>query len=158
VFRTVSILVAALAQAASALTPMCLVRCVAPGGHACIEVAGRDCHCRGDADHEHGHPHDGGACHHEDAAQRSDAADNCVTLNSPAPDCDCEHSPLMSGSSLASKSRSRSSADCATTVALPAWLSVVGNVSDDGQVLSAMPFRPHAEAVALSLAATVLRV
>lgn len=156
--RTVSILVIAVAQAASSLTPACFVRCVSAGGHARIEVTG-DCHCRNESAHEPSHCCDGSRCSHDVATETSDLVDYRNAIVRSTRDCDCEHSPLMSASSMMSKSRSRTSSEFTMTVALPDWLSTACVVSHDGQqVMSAAPLRPHSDGVALALAVVVLRV
>lgn len=45
--RWLTVLIALVAQGMALMAPVCMVRCVSPAGHECMELIGQDCRCFG---------------------------------------------------------------------------------------------------------------
>lgn len=105
--RWLTVLVALVAQGMALMSPVCLVRCVSPSGHECIELAGQDCHCCDSRSHEDlpqvcavatcGH-------HHEDEQDQEHDAPTGWQVR--CEHCACQHSPLEAGQQVQTKSLS----------------------------------------------------
>ena len=91
--RRLTVLIALLAQGLALMSPACLVRCVAPNGHECVELVGQDCHGCEQGLSEHGEPSVTCCSAHSDA----DSQDDAETLLTSREECGCLHSPLDFG-------------------------------------------------------------
>lgn len=91
--RRLTVLIALLAQGLASMSPACLVRCVAPNGHECVELVGQDCHGCEQGLSQHSHPSTSCCEVHSDAVMSDDAE----TLLTSQEECGCLHSPLDFG-------------------------------------------------------------
>lgn len=95
-----TVLIALLAQGLASMSPACLVRCIAPNGHECVELVGED--CRGCEQGLSKHDESPAACcsTHGDAIE----SDDVETLLTSCDGCGCAHSPLDFGPQSQAKS------------------------------------------------------
>lgn len=102
--RSVTVIVALLAQVVLMTSPVCLVRCSQPDGHRGLEMIGRDCGCcapasHGRHDHELAQDSELTDCHSRAGLEASCSAESdlghrlgSLLSNVSSKDCACEHS------------------------------------------------------------------
>lgn len=95
-----TVLIALLAQGLASMSPACLVRCVAPNGHECVELVGEDCHGCEQGLSTHDDP-PAACCSTPGDAFESDVAESLLTF---CDGCGCAHSPLDFGPQSQAKS------------------------------------------------------
>lgn len=156
--RWLTVLVALVAQGMALMSPVCLVRCVSPSGHECVELVGQGCqrcecqtkerlpevcavatccnHCRDDKD--------------EDEAP--------VGPQIAGAHCSCQHSLMESAPQVPSKSLATAgqsqTLDFVTTLNFMAVVRTLENVS----FFASGGLRPHASPHLTVVATVVLRV
>lgn len=105
-FRWLTILIALVAQSMALVSPVCLVRCISPTGHECVELLGRKCHCSairssetllGCAAEKCGHDHD-------EEHEQDDEHDVPTGWQNLCESCSCHHSPMELTPQLQNKS------------------------------------------------------
>lgn len=150
--RWLTVLIALLAQGLASMSPACFVRCVAPNGHECVELAGQDCHCGelGLSDHDHSTA----ACC--SAHQDTDDQDDVETLLSSQADCRCSHSLLDFGPQSPVRSLVAEQLSDAQAI----WLAALPSVSENVTVLEraglSLPRLRHLVSPHLVVLATVV--
>ena len=157
--RWFTVLIALVAQGMALMAPVCLIRCVSPDGHECVELVGQGCNCCGCRTNE---PSPqicavakcGDHCHDHDEEQEAPEG-----FQVRCDDCSCQHSRMESAPQNLSKSLVADVLSPWHDVLLaPMTLSVTDiRVSEDAG-LPPLLLRPQASPHLTVLATIVLRV
>ncbi len=155
--RWLTVLIALVAQGMALVSPVCLVRCVSPNGHECVELVGQDCHCCGCLANELSPQVCTVAaccdrCHDDDEEQEVPVGPQIT-----GQDCSCQHSPLVSAPQVPSNSlvtgELSQTLDFVTTLDFVVVVRILENVSFQRSLL-----RPQESPQLAALATVVLRV
>ena len=94
--RWLTVLVALVAQGMALMSPLCLVRCVSPSGHECVELLGQGCRCCDCPSQKTPQVCAVATCghHHEEEHEQQDEQDAPVGWQVRCEHCSCQHSPL----------------------------------------------------------------
>ena len=161
--RCLTVLIALVAQGMALMSPVCFVRCVGADGHECVELAGRDCHCR-DCHCRDCQTSESltqvctvASCgHHHEDDEEHDAPDGFQVR---CEDCSCQHSRIESAPQSVSKSLvSDVLSQWHDALSAPTMLSVsdIAVLEDAG--LPPLLLRPQESPHLIVLATVVLRV
>ena len=135
--RYFTVLIALVAQGMALMSPVCFVRCVAPGGHECVELASQGCHRCDCPLHDLPREVCAGAscCHHHEVEEQAER-DAPVEWQVRCEPCACRHSPLDSAPQVQSKSlssegqsQSQTSAPALATLDFAALIRALENSS-----------------------------
>lgn len=105
--RWLTVLIALVAQGMSLMSPVCLVRCISPDGHECVELAGQDCGCCARTSPEAPQVCAVAKCdhdHEEEEPERHHEHDTQAGRQVRGEHCSCQHSPLESAPQVQTKS------------------------------------------------------
>ena len=153
--RRLTVLIALLAQGLALMSPACLVRCVAPNGHECVELVGEDCRGCEHGLSEHDQPVADCCSTHCDTVEQDDSE----TLLNLHDRCGCAHSPLDFGPQSLVKSLTAKQLSEAQAIWLAALPSFSGAVAElEREDFPPPLLRPQISPHLIVLATVVLRV
>ena len=157
--RWLTVLIALVAQGMALMSPVCLIRCVSPNGHECIELVGQGCNCCGCGANESSPQvcavaKCGEHCHDHDEEQEAPEGSQVR-----CDDCSCQHSPMVSSPQTVSKSLvSDALSSWHDVLLVPTILSVTDIRVLEDAGLPPLLLRPQESPHLIVLATVVLRV
>lgn len=159
--RWLTVLIALVAQGMALMSPVCLVRCISPNGHECVELVGQGCRgcehgaheaSQGSAESKCGHHHSDCDPGHEDNHHEA------MGWEIPREHCACQHSLVQVAPQVQSRIVTTDTLSIVSEVILaPAVLST-DLVDGRMRVARCLLLRPQESPHLIVLAAVVLRV
>ncbi len=161
VIRRLTVLIALVAQGMALMSPVCLVRCVSPNGHECVELVGQGCRgCehvaheapQGSAESKCGHhPLE---CDHGHEDDRLESVEWKITFEH----CACQHSLVEVAPQVQSRIVTTDTLSNVSEVILAPNMLSTDLVDGRMRVARSLLLRPQESPHLTVLAAVVLRV
>ncbi|TXT22034.1 MAG: hypothetical protein FD138_3807 [Planctomycetota bacterium] len=154
--RWLTVLVALVAQGMALMSPVCLVRCVSPSGHECVELVGQACRCDGCPSQE---PQlcavakCCGQCQDQDEELESPQGPQIAGQG-----CSCHRTPMESAPQVRNKSLSSDAVSPWHDVLLAPTSFAVAVIDSRSDLASLALLRPQESPHLAVLATVVLRV